>query len=219
MEAVSLPPDVALLGTAAARADVAPAIATAQQSVRRPHVAAAKVRSREAPRALLYAPILVLALGGVAFAAALGSPLHGWIADKVAPVALLATVERKIAPVSAPARVPPAFGVSILPAGGSVRVELNGAGPGLLVRARGGDGEQMEVSGTGAAAGARFRIRPGRVEVVDVGVGEVAVVLPRGAAAAVIEVNGHVYVAKEGDRLRLSRPGTDATLVREAEFA
>jgi hypothetical protein len=105
-----------------------------------------------------------------------------------------------------------------MPDDGAVRVVLNGAARGLRVRARVADGELVEVSATGAAAGARFRTSPGRIEVLDAGAGEVLIALPRGARAAVVEVDGHVYVAKDGARLRVTRPGAPSAAAREAEF-
>jgi hypothetical protein len=209
--------DHALLGGALARADVAPPTAAAQMALRRRRAAAAGVWAGEARRALLRAAVLVLALGGVAFAAVPGSPVRGWIADAVAPAEPVARVEPKLAPTPPPPP-PPASGVSILPDEGAVRVELNGAARGLRVRTRVAEGEQVEVSARGAAAGARFRTGPGRVEVLAAGAGEITIALPRAATAAVVEVDGRVYVAKEGSRLRLTRPGARAATVREAEF-
>jgi hypothetical protein len=122
-----------------------------------------------------------------------------------------------VAPAPAPAPAP-AAGISILPDGGSVRVVLNGAAEGLRVHTRVSEGELVEVSATGAAAGARFRTGPGRIEVLDAGAGEVRIALPRGAKAAVVEVDGRVYVAKEGERLRVMGPAARSATAQETEF-
>ncbi len=218
-ELAGLRADHSTLAAALARVDVAPPTAAAQMSLRRRRAAAASAWGGEARRALLRAAVLVVALGGVAFAAVPGSPLRGWIDDVVAPPAALPTVKPAApAPAPAPAAPPPASGVSMLPDEGVVRVVLNGAASGLRVRARLADGDLAEVSATGAAAGARFRGSSGRIEVLDAGPGEVLITLPRGASAAVVEVDGNVYVAKEGSRLRVTRPGTRAVTVQEAEF-
>jgi hypothetical protein len=217
-ELAGLRADHSTLAAALARVDVAPPTAAAQMSLRRRRAAAASAWGGEARRALLRAAVLVVALGGVAFAAVPGSPLRGWIGDVVAPPAALPTVAPEAPAPAPPAPPPPASGVSIMPDDGAVRVVLNGAARGLRVRARVADGELVEVSATGAAAGARFRTSPGRIEVLDAGAGEVLIALPRGARAAVVEVDGHVYVAKDGARLRVTRPGAPSATAGEAEF-
>ncbi|HEX8672312.1 MAG TPA: zf-HC2 domain-containing protein [Longimicrobium sp.] len=216
-ELASLRADHATLVAALARADVAPPTAAAQMSLRRRRAAAQW--AGEGRRALLRAAMLLVALGGVAFAAVPGSPLREWIAGD-APAAParpeLPALKPKAAP--APAMPAPAAGVSILPDGGAVRVVLNGAAKGLVVHARITSGELVEVSASGAAAGARFRTAPGRIEVLDAGAGEIRIALPRGADAAVVEVDGRVYVAKEGAELRVSPPGAPSATAPEAEF-
>lgn len=218
-ELAALRADLATLGAALARADVAPPTAAAQMSLRRRRAAAQW--AAEGRRALLRAAMLVVALGGVAFAAVPGSPLRGWIAGDDAPAPArteLPALEPRPAPAPAPAAPAPAAGVSILPDGGAVRVVLNGAAPGLVVRARLTRGDLVEVSATGAAAGARFRTSPGRIEVLDAGAGEIRIALPRGVDAAVGVVDGRVYVAKEGAGLRVTPPGAPPATPPEAEF-
>lgn len=211
----SLRADHALLGAALARADVAPPTAQAQMSLRRRRATAGRWAG-EARRALLRAAVLVLALGGVAFAAVPGSPLRSWLDDAVAPDAPAPAAEVKAAP--APAAPRPASGVSILPDDGAVKVELTDAAPGLLVRVRLTDEAQVGVSTRGDAVEARFRTSPGKIRVLDAGPGEVLIALPSQATAAVVEVDGRVYVAKDGDRLRVTRPGEPSATAREAEF-
>ncbi|HEX8363486.1 MAG TPA: zf-HC2 domain-containing protein [Longimicrobium sp.] len=210
--------DRSLLSAALARADVPPPTAAAQMSLRRRRAAAGQWAG-EARRALLRAAVLVLALGGVAAAAVPGWPLRVLIERAVAPAS--PAPAPKLAPAT-PAPEPvapaPAAGISILPDGGAVRVVLNGAAPGLRVHTRVTDGELVEVSAAGAAAGARFRTGPGRIEVLDAGAGEVRIALPRAARAAVVEVDGRVYVAKEGERLRVMGPAARSATAHETEF-
>ena len=215
-EQAALRVDHATLGAALARADVAPPTAAAQMSLRRKRAAAQW--AGQGRRALLRAAVLVVALGGVAFAAVPGSPLRSWIAgDAPAPArGELPALKPRTAP--APVAHAPAAGVSILPDGGAVRVVLNGAARGLLVRARLSGGELAEVSASGAAAAARFRTAPGRIEVLGAGAGEIRIDLPRAAEAAVVEVDGRVYVAKEGAELRVTTPGAPSATAPEAEF-
>ncbi|CAA9342982.1 MAG: hypothetical protein AVDCRST_MAG68-3099 [uncultured Gemmatimonadetes bacterium] len=217
-ELAGLRADHSTLAAALARVDVAPPTAAAQMSLRRRRAAAASAWGGEARRALLRAAVLVLALGGVAAAAVPGSPLRVLIERAVAPVPVEAPKPVPAPPVSHAPAPAPAAGISILPDGGAVRVVLNGAAAGLRVHARVSDGDLVEVSAAGAAAGARFRTGPGRIEVLDAGAGEVRIALPRSARAAVVEVDGRVYVAKEGERLRVMGPVARSATARETEF-
>jgi hypothetical protein len=96
--------------------------------------------------------------------------------------------------------------VSILPDGGRVRIVVSGSSAELRVRARLSSAPQAQVTATGAATTARFRTGPGRIEVVGAGPGEVVIDLPRSADAAVVEVNGRVFAAKDGAALRSLAP-------------
>ncbi|HEX5723987.1 MAG TPA: hypothetical protein VFX98_00900, partial [Longimicrobiaceae bacterium] len=161
-------------------------------------------------RSLPRAAVLAVGFAGVAAAATLpGSPLREAIERVVVsrparpePPAPVVEAPRP-APVAVEGTAPlPEAGVSILPEGGSVRVQITGAAPGLRVRTRLVAGSRVDVRATGAAADARFRTASGRVEVVGAGTGEVMVDLPRSARAAYVEVNGRVYAAKDGGQLR-----------------
>jgi hypothetical protein len=46
--------------------------------------------------------------------------------------------------------------------------------------------------------------------VVNAGAGELEVEIPRAARAATVQVNGRVYVAKDGDSLRVLAPAGSA---------
>jgi len=192
-----------------ATGDVPAPVAQAQMSLRTRR--ATRDRWTGARQALLRAAILVLGLAGVAAAAVPGSPVREWIQQNVLP-------QRK--PVRQPtvrqATQPPArqeaspasaSGVSIRPDAGGVRVVLTGASPRLRVTARLVDADRAGVLARGRAAqGARFRTAPGRIEVVNAGAGEIEIDIPRAAAEATVEVNGRVYVAKDGDSLRVLAP-------------
>jgi hypothetical protein len=203
------------LGALLGQADHPAPVAQAQMRFRARRAAAGQQRfGGEARRALLRAAMLVLGLAGVAAASVPGSPVRAWIEETVLPPekAVQAPVAQPEAQPPAPAAAPVAeapAGVSIRPRGGAVRVVLTGAAPGLSVRARLVEGEHAEVFATGAARGARFRTSPGRIEIAGAGAGEVTVGLPRGAREATVEVNGRVYVAKEGGALRVMTPVAD----------
>ncbi|HST61851.1 MAG TPA: anti-sigma factor [Longimicrobium sp.] len=162
-----------------------------------------------ARRALPRAAVLVLAVAGAAAAAVVpGSPVREWVervtveAREPAPAPPAPAPAPEVA--EAPAVAPKA--VSILPEAGKVQVAVTGSSPELRVRARLSDEPQAQVTATGAAVSARFRTGPGRIEIVGAGPGEVVVDLPRGAAAAFVEVNGRVVAAKEGNTLRSLAP-------------
>lgn len=184
-------------------ADVVAPVEPARAAVRRR--AAAAGAGRELRRGLARAALLVLGVAGIAYAAVPGSPVRAWLAadapavhEPVAPLAVEPPAERPVEPAVS--------GISIRPEDGRVRVVLSASDPALRVHARVGDGELVEVEATGAAAGARFRTGPGRIEVVGAGPGEVHVVLPRAARTAVVEVNGRVRLLRQDGRMQLLGP-------------
>jgi anti-sigma factor RsiW len=192
-----------------AQADIPAPVAQAQMSLRARRLRAG--RWGEARKALLRAAILVLGVAGVAAAAVPGSPVREWVEEKVLPdrkQALQPTLGQTPAEQpQQPAAASAPSGVSIRPDAGVVRVVLTGASPKLRVTARLVDTDRAGVLARGkAASGARFRTAPGRIEVVNAGEGELEVEIPRDARAATVQVNGHVYVAKDGDSLRVLAP-------------
>lgn len=163
----------------------------------------------EARRALPRAAVLVLAVAGAAAAAAIpGSPAREWVrglgaADRPAQPAPVPPARPEAAPAAE--EIAPRA-ISILPSDGQIRVAVSASSPELRVRARLVPGARAEVTATGAAATARFRTGPGRIEVLGAGPGELVVTLPADAEAAFVEVNGRVLAAKEGGELRSLAP-------------
>jgi anti-sigma factor RsiW len=165
---------------------------------------------REARRALPRAAVLVLAVAGAAAAAAIpGSPAREWmrglgVSERPAQPAPVPPARPEAAPPAVDEIAPRA--ISILPSEGHVRVAVSASSPELRVRVRLVPGARAEVTATGAAATARLRAGPGRIEVLDAGPGELVVTLPADAKAAFVEVNGRVLAAKEGGELRSLAP-------------
>ncbi|HEX6913149.1 MAG TPA: zf-HC2 domain-containing protein [Longimicrobium sp.] len=183
-----------------------PVLAAQAQFARRRRGGGALAQAR---RALPRAAVLVLAVAGAAAAAAVpGSPVREWV-ERVA-VQPRAQEPALPAPSPAPAaEAPPApapKAISILPLNGHVRIAVTGSSPELRVRARLSDAPQAQVTATGAAVSARFRMGPGRIEIMGAGPGELVVDLPVGAEAAFVEVDGRVLAAKEGGALRSLAP-------------
>lgn len=166
----------------------------------------------QARRALPRAAVLVLAVAGAAAAAVVpGSPVREWVGKL--GVEARGTEAPAVQPAPAPAAealdeaaAPLPKAVSIFPEGGRVRIVVSSSSPELRVRARISPDAQAQVTATGAATSARFRMGPGRIEVVGAGPGEVVIDLPAGADAAVVEVNGRVIAAKDGATLRSLAP-------------
>jgi hypothetical protein len=155
-------------------------------------------------RALARAAVLLLAVAGIASATLPGSPVRAWIGERFGGAAEVPSSAR---PPAAPAE--PLAGVEILPREGSVHVVLTNAGGGLRVRVRLADAEYVDVRGTGAAAGARFRAAPGRITVDGAEGGEVHIALPRRLRHAVVTVGGRTYLVKEGEQMRVLTAGVD----------
>jgi anti-sigma factor RsiW len=175
------------------------------------------VHARRAPgwgagrRALGRAAVLLLGFAGIAYAAVPGSPVRHWLARAAAPSPAAPAAPpplRPAPPAAVPVEASPS-GVSISPDDGGVRVVLTGSSPDLRVRARVFDGERVEVTARGAAAAARFRTGPGRVEVVGARAGEVTVLIPRSARTAVVEADGRVLLSRQDGRTRVLAPVVD----------
>jgi hypothetical protein len=195
-----------------ARIDVPAPVAQAQMSMRARRLRTGGSRFGGVRQALLRAAVLVLGVTGVAAAAVPGSPVREWIVENVLPKPEQAAAP-VVQPAPAPAPVAPPeaapAGVSIRSENDAVRVVLSGASPRLEIVARLVDGDRARVLARGPAAqAARFRTSPGRIEVLDAGAGQVEVLLPRGAQRAAVEVNGRVYVSKQGESLVLLPPAT-----------
>lgn len=166
---------------------------------------------REFGRSLRRAAILVLGVAGVASATIPGSPVRDWaidLWDRIEPGPERAVPMRTDAPAGVDAEVSPT-GVSILPADGRVLIALQEPAPALEVRVRISDGGRAEVRATGEAVDARFRIAPGRIEVVGASAGILHIDLPRSARSAAIEIGGKPYLVKDGDQLRVLAPSAD----------
>ncbi|MBV9110216.1 MAG: hypothetical protein JO306_12470, partial [Gemmatimonadetes bacterium] len=149
---------------------------------------------------------LVLALAGVALAVP-GTGVHEWAVRTVLPEAKAPAPQAMTRAPQQPAAIPPEAsptGVSIRADGGAVKVLLIGVPAQVQVRARLVEGDVAGVLARGpAAATARFRTSTGKIEVREAAAGTLEVQIPRGAGAATVEVNGRVYVAKDGDALRV----------------
>lgn len=168
----------------------------------------------ELRHSLQRAAILVLAVAGVASATIPGSPIRQWVGELLEGNTSEATgpiaAQPEAAPVAIAASESSPTGVSVLPANGQVTVALESPVPELEVRVRLSDREFAEVQVTGAAAAARFRTSPGRIEVAGAEAGEIRIGLPRSARTAVVQINGKVFLYKEGDQLRLLTPAADS---------
>lgn len=194
-----------------ARADAPAPVAQATMSMRARRLRAG--RWAEARRALARAAVLLVALAGVA-AAVPGTGVHEWIGHAVLPARrdpLGPTMRPAAPPAPAPrpaAEVQPR-GLSIHAERGGARVVLRRVAPGVEVHVRLADGDLAGVLARGqAAARAHFVIATGmlQVEVAGAESGVLEVQLPRDARTATLEVNGRVYVAKDGDALRVVAP-------------
>lgn len=201
----------------------APLQAAHAEFTRRRRSAPPSVRTRSfgtwgghgARQALLRAAVLLLTITGVAVAAVPGSPVREWITEVVLPQREAAAPDLAPAPEAAAGeaeveeRAP--TGVFVSPDEGRIRVVLSAPSPDLQVRTRVTTEPRAAVYATGDAAGARFRTAPGRVEVIGAGPGELEVSLPASATSAYVEVNGRVYVAKDGRLLRVFAPHASGT--------
>jgi hypothetical protein len=167
---------------------------------------------------LARAAVMLIGLAAVASAAIPGSPVRALISQAINRI----TGETEKTGVAAPDAAQtsePVFdmktdlsaALSIQPAQGKVRITLTEVAPEATVRVRLIDSNRATVQASGAAAHARFRTSPGRIEMVRVDGGEVVIDLPRSLIDARVEVDGRVIFQKERGQLRLNEPATTGT--------
>jgi hypothetical protein len=171
---------------------------------------------RGAAIALRRAAVLIVGSAAVLSATVPGSPLREWLVERwdravaVAPTAD-APAAAPTAAVEQPTAAAAPAGVSVRPLDGRMRVVFNEPAAGVRLRVRLFDGERVGVWATGEATQAHFRTAPDRIEVDGVSAGEVRVEIPRAAREFTLEVNGRVYLRKDGEQLRFPGPAADTT--------
>jgi hypothetical protein len=171
-------------------------------------------RLRGASRRWSRAAILVVGISALAVAAVPGSPVREWLIGAwtamTAPDVPARTPALEQAPES-PAESPTL--VNVTPVSGRVRIALQGPARGTRVHVALVDADKATVE----TVASRFRHGTGFLEVSEV-TGEVHIALPRSVAAAYVEVDGRVYVVKEGNNLRYLGPSTADTGNAEVSF-
>ena len=154
-------------------------------------------------RTLSRAAILVLGLTGVAAATVPGSPLRNWLAQSWSA---LTDSEKPAPPVPGATPVVPE-----VPTTGAARIEAVDGRIRILLRSPAAEtrihvtlieGTRALVETTGGAAAKRIATGPGRLELIGTGAGDLRIALPREVPNASIEIDGKVYLTKEGDDLR-----------------
>jgi anti-sigma factor RsiW len=162
--------------------------------------------------ALSRAAVILIALGAIASATLPGSPVRSWISDALRSIGVLSQPAPAPAPSteSVPATaLAPETGVntlSIQPTEGRVRVILTDVADNATIRIRLVSSNRANVQATGGAAAARFKTAPGRVEVVGIEQGMVAIDLPRNVLDATVEADGRILFRKRGDEIQTSQP-------------
>jgi anti-sigma factor RsiW len=153
------------------------------------------------------AAVLVLGVAGVA-SASLGVPLlREWLRGYDAARATVPTSSPRSAETpSAVVEPAPVSGVSIPADGGSVTVDVDAPDPGLRIRVRLVDAAELEARATGAASGAVYHPRRGRLRVQNAGAGELELLLPRSVPRITVRVDGEPYLVKEGGQIHVLGP-------------
>jgi hypothetical protein len=145
-------------------------------------------------RGVRIAALALFVAGGLA-AAVPGSPLRAWI-ERTMGAAVTETDARP--PAGEPAGTAPEVTYVLPAAAGSAVVALERPAGGVELRVRVGAVDELEVHLQGAAVDAQVRTAAGRLTISGATGGQVQVVLPAALGAARIEVNGVVYLTKQG---------------------
>jgi hypothetical protein len=155
------------------------------------------------------AALLVVGSAAVLSATVPGSPVRSWLRGADAPAVARVEEAERTTTLAPPVDDAAPAGVSLLPTQGRMRVELRGLAPGVRLRVQLTDGERVGVWASGAAAQARFRTAPERIEVEGAPAGEIRVEVPRSTERFALEVNGRPYLFKQGEQLRFPGPAAD----------
>lgn len=170
---------------------------------------------RFARASLLKAAALALLVTGAASAAIPDSPLRRWVLaawqqlvgmDEIAVTAPEAVAPRAPEVVSSVPQEELADPVaSLVPIEGRLLVRLEGPQPGRRIRVRSTEGSRAEVR-LADPARAELSSGPGRIEVSNLGSGDVLVDVPRWVSDVVVEVDGTVFYRRSGTDVRLPGP-------------
>lgn len=162
---------------------------------------------------VLRAAALVIGLAGAASAMVPGSPVRVWIENALSgagPEEPPATVPDTSSSEPTTEETPEA--VLLVPlAEGPLVISVEDVAPGLGIRVRLADTDEVEVRASGDVAAARFRTGPGRLAVAGGAAGDVAFTLPRAAGRITIEVAGSPYLTAEHGRLSVHAPLAEVT--------
>jgi anti-sigma factor RsiW len=162
-------------------------------------------RLRGAGRSWTRAAVLVVGVTAAAVAAVPGSPVREWLINTWR--AILAEEQPEPGGPETPSvreiipevRTP----MSVTPVSGRVRIVLQSPAAGTRVHVQLVDDEKAWVE----AATSQFRAGGGVLTAIGA-TGEVRIALPRDLNSASVEVDGRVYVLKEGETLRYMGPAT-----------
>ncbi|MGH7468042.1 MAG: anti-sigma factor family protein [Longimicrobiales bacterium] len=160
-------------------------------------------RLRGAGRNWTRAAILVVGVTALAVATVPGSPVRAWLISAWRSVASEPEVTTPVpAPTPTPAdRVTETpTPVQVIPVAGRVRIVLQSPAAGTRVHVQLVEGEKALVE-----IAAKLRSGDGRLVAIGAS-GDVRIALPRRLTSASVEVDGRVYVLKEGDDLRYLGP-------------
>ena len=120
-----------------------------------------------------------------------GSPVRGWVDDRIDAIASWFTDETQEPEQAGPSRV------SVEPDDGVLRITIVSGGEAVRLTVRLTDEAEASV----AAADADFHVEPGTIDIADAS-GEIVVTLPRGAASGSVMIDEAEVVRLEDGELR-----------------
>lgn len=153
---------------------------------------------------LARAAMLLFGFAAAASATIPGSPVRAWVGDALRTVGVLPQQE-PVAPVvpDTPASAgaveqgDDAAALYIEPIEGRIRIVLTDVADDANVRVQIVEADRALVQATGAAAKARFRTAPGRIEMIGVGKGDVVIDMPASVRDASVVADGKVLYVKQ----------------------
>lgn len=159
-------------------------------------------------RALVRAAALLLILTGAASATIPGFPGRAWLESHFQRKELgsIGAESDLSPPVERSVR---ASGILVEPMSGEVAISFTRAASGARAHIRFGEIEQVEITAAGLAADGVFRSGPGRVELLEIGPGQVDLIIPRTLERFSLQIDGTIYLTKEGPRVDILGPSVE----------
>ena len=154
------------------------------------------------------ASIVIVLLAAAAAAATIPEwPIREWLSRR--PATTTITREAPATEVTAPPEPVLSTTLIVTPVAGLATVSFVNSGPRARVRVRFTDQPDVAVRASGAATNAIFASGEGNLTIGQLDGGDLEIAIPRSLARVRVEVDGRLYLTKQGEQIRVLAPVAD----------